>query len=81
MNRSAKEGSRTPTRVTPLEPEGTESSGKLETIRNVSDVLWSNMRPQNAAGNSRTPRFSGSLIRNRTLYWPKAEPASWGLTS
>jgi hypothetical protein len=77
---SAKEGGRTPTRVTSLEPEGTESSGKLQTIRNVSDVLWSNMRPQTDAGNGRSPHDSGALIRNRTLVFWKAEPASWGLT-
>lgn len=78
MSWSAKEGNRTPTRVTPLEPEGTASSGNLETIPNVSAVLWVNMRPQNAAGKRRSPQHNGARTGIRTLLFWKAEPASWG---
>jgi hypothetical protein len=78
MELRAKEGSRTPTRVTPLEPEGTASSGKLPTIRDVSAVLWVHMRPQNAARNSRPPQDNGARTGIRTLVFWKAEPASWG---
>jgi hypothetical protein len=59
MNR-AKEGSRTPTRVTPLEPEGTVPSEKQQSSCTVTDIRDHKVRPQNAAGNSRSPQDNGA---------------------
>lgn len=83
---SAKEGSRTLTGVTPLEPEGIESSGKRLTKRNVRPVRWVKVRPQNAAGNRKVGRNSGACTEiaaansdppKRALYWPHVEPGAW----
>lgn len=56
----AKEGSRTPTRVTPLEPEGTAPQENNQTYRDLAAILWSNMRPQNAARNRTSPQNCGA---------------------
>lgn len=62
----AKEGSRTPTRVTPLEPEGTAPSEFLQSYREVPGVWWAKVRPRNAAGNSRSPHDNGACTGIRS---------------
>lgn len=74
----AKEGSRTPTRVTPLEPEGTESSGKLQTVREVRPRSVGKPATAKPARNRKAPHDNGSRSVSRTLVFWKAEPASWG---
>lgn len=56
----AKEGSRTPTRVTPLEPEAASLRGITESVREVSSGGCVGVVTQYAARNGRAPTNSGA---------------------
>jgi hypothetical protein len=62
---SAKEGGRTPTRVTSLEPEGTARERFAERAREVRSKKGANVVTHETAGYRTTPRNTGACTGSR----------------
>lgn len=73
--RSAKEGSRTPTRVTPPEPEGGALFREALSLRRLAYFSWSKVRPQKAARIGVGPQNCGARTGSpvRTFRSPLTE--------
>lgn len=85
----AKEGNRTPTRVTPLEPEGTAPISSDLSCQRVTVARWVGGRPQKAARNSKRRCHCGACTDRKKLdfdrlanaqaaaFWKRLRVPSW----